>query len=214
MAIVVPAPLAASLTETRPPAVADVARAGVCDTIVKGGERRERLDSGGGNELTGDRAVHERVRRFVGRERVPIVLGDAAHEQLGLESGGAGHGDNLAVGNVDHAGGTGLAALDTPIALLLDNPGERFLGNALHVDVDGQHNVTTSLRRDGGRVVGHVAVNIDVDCLLATDSLEHLLVLILDTSLAGGVTGLVRDTSVRGLGGVDLILRHGAGIPK
>ena len=50
----------------------------------------------------------------------------------------------------------------------------------------------TRLRRDGGGVVGHVTVNIDVNCLLAADSLEHLLRPRLDASLAGGVAGLVR----------------------
>ena len=86
MALMVPTPLTISLAEARPPTIADVARAGVCDTIVKGRERRERLDGGGGYEPTGKRSVHEGIRRLVGGERLPVILRDTAHEQLGLGS--------------------------------------------------------------------------------------------------------------------------------
>ncbi len=195
MSGVLPAPLAARLAKAGPPAVADIGRVACGNAIVKRRKARKGLDGGGGHKLAGDSSVHEGIGGVIARQSIPVVLRNSSNENLGPKTGRARHGNYLAVCDIYGHRSARLAARDARILALLDDSGERLLSSLLNVEVNREHDVRAGFGRDGGRVVSHVAVNVDVDGLFATNALEHFLVLVLHAGLAADIAVLIGDAS-------------------
>ena len=166
------------------PVAAEHEVAGVVDGLrrraLAGGERgqgHEGLERGARRIGAAQRPVEQRL---VGRivEQVPVRGIDAVDKQVGIEGRAAGEGQQLAAGRVDgHHRALAIA--------------QRFLGDLLQFDVDGQGEAVAGHRRQARQGAHRAAASIDLHLLEAGRAVQVALVALLDADLADMLRALV-----------------------
>ncbi len=147
------------------------------DVLLQAGDGHDDLEGRAGRELGLDGLVEQRVVGVVD-DGVPVALGEADGELVGVEGGARDHGEDLAGVRVHGDDGAVLAF-------------EGLLGGELDVEVDGEPEVLAG----GGELLAEVAdllaVGVDDDVAGAVLAAEEGVVGGLDAGLADDVAGIV-----------------------
>ena len=133
------------------------------------------------------------MRTLVVVELGPHVVGDTTDKHGRIKLGLTCHAQNLAVVGVEaHHGAVAGVAVTRGLGEF-DSTRQRRLAGLLDLEVKRELNVGAGLGRHGAGLSGHVARGIDLNRLLAANTLQQVLVVALDTRLAHDITRLVRN---------------------
>ena len=192
-----PAVLTPGFTQAGPIARAVGRLARSVGAKLKTCQGRKRLDSRSRHVLAADGAVEQRMRSFVIVELGPHVVGDAADKHRRVELGLARHTQNLAVIGIEAHHGTVTGVAVARGLGKLDGATQRRLASLLNLKVEREFNIRAGLGRNSAGLTDHVARGINLDGLLAADTLQQVLVVALDTRLAHDIARLVRNLTGR-----------------
>ena len=170
VALVQPAPLAASLAQAGPPAPAIGSGLGSVHAVFHTGEGAQGLDGGCRHVLPANDAVDQRTSALVIVELGPDIRGDATDKHGRIERREARHAEDIAIGAVEADTGARTPRIPGALGGLLADL-ETFLARLLDLHVNREFDVATGLGGHGAGLGRHVATRVDLDGLLATNAL-------------------------------------------
>ena len=155
---------------------------GLGDVLLKTRKRHDDLEGAAGGELGLDSLVEQRMVGVI-EDLVPVVLGEANGELVGVEGGPGGHGENFAGVGVHGDDGADFAF-------------EGLFGGHLDVEVDGETKVFAGDGEFLAEVAEFFAVAVDDDVAAAVGAAEDGVVGRLDAGSADDVAGRVEGVAV------------------